>query len=142
MAGELGTLASFTLGAFLDWRQLAAVAACAPLLFFLAILLIPETPSFLLYHGREEEARRALSWLRSEDGGDSREEMETLRGNILSKCKSFWPRCGSGEFPFRALFVACSLMFFQKFSGVTVFHHYAVPICKQVGVVSMEMLLL
>ncbi|XP_021947899.1 facilitated trehalose transporter Tret1-like [Folsomia candida] len=131
MAGEIGTLSSFTLGAFLDWRQLATVAAMAPILFFFAILLIPETPSFLLYHGREEEATRSLAWLRSTDQ-DVSEEIATLRSNILTKYKSFFPRCGNGQFPFRSLFICCGLMFFQKFSGVTVFHHYAVPIFKQV----------
>jgi facilitated trehalose transporter len=131
MAGHLGTLSSFTLGAFLDWRQLATVAAGAPILFFLAILLIPETPSFLLYHGREEEACKSMAWLRSK-GEDVTSEMETLRSNIMTKHKSFFPRCTS-QFPFRQLFITCGLMFFQKFSGVTVFHHYAVPIFKQVG---------
>lgn len=130
MAGEIGTLSSFSLGAFLDWRELATFAAGGPILFFFAILLIPETPSFLLYHGREEEARKAMTWLRSSKD-DVASEMETLRSNISTKHKSFFPRCSS-QFPFRQLFITCGLMFFQKFSGVTVFHHYAVPIFKQV----------
>lgn len=108
-----------------------AVAAGAPILFFFAILLIPETPSFLLYHGREEEACKSLAWLRSSDE-DVASEMETLRSNILTKHKSFFPRCSS-QFPFRQLFITCGLMFFQKFPGVTVFFHYAVPIFKQVS---------
>lgn len=131
MGGEIGTLSSFTLGAFLDWRQLAMVGAGGPILFFFAILLVPETPSFLLYHGREEEASKAMSWLRSSKD-DVASEIATLRSNISTKHKSFFPRCSSSEFPFRQLFITCSLMFFQKFSGVTVFHHYAVPIFKQV----------
>jgi MFS family permease len=113
-----------------DWRQLATFAAGGPLLFFFAILLIPETPSFLLYHGREDEACKAMSWLRSSKD-DVASEIETLRSNISNKYKSFFPRCSS-QFPFRQLFITCGLMFFQKFSGVTVFHHYAVPIFKQV----------
>ncbi|CAG7785183.1 unnamed protein product, partial [Allacma fusca] len=128
MSGHLGTLSSFALGAFLDWRQLATVAASAPILLFLAILPIPETPSFLLYHGREEEAWRSLAWLRSR-GEDVSSEMETLRSNILSKKKGFIPRCSSQLI--RQLFITCGLMFFQKFSGVTVFSFYAVPIFKK-----------
>jgi facilitated trehalose transporter len=130
MAGDIGTLASFSLGAFLDWRQLATVAAGGPILFFFAILLIPETPSYLLYNGREEEACKAMAWLRSSED-DVTSEIETLRSNIMTKCKSIFPRF-TNQFPFRELFITCGLMFFQKFSGVTVFHHYAVPIFKQV----------
>ncbi|CAG7732625.1 unnamed protein product [Allacma fusca] len=129
MAGYLGTLSSFALGAFLDWRQLAAVAASAPILLFFAILAIPETPSFLLYHGREEEASKSLAWFRSR-GEDVSVEMETLRNNILTKKKRFIPRCSSQLV--RQLFITCGLMFFQKFSGVTVFFFYAVPIFKKV----------
>jgi CHASE1-domain containing sensor protein len=132
MAGEIGTLTSFTLGAFLDWRQLATVAAGGPLLFFLAILFIPETPSFLLYNGQEKEARRAMTWLRSDNNDAVASEIETLRKNISAKHKTFFPTKSSTSFPYRQLFITCGLMFFQKFSGVTVFHHYAVPIFKQV----------
>ena len=130
MAGQLGTLCSYTLGAFLDWRQLAAVAAVAPILFFLAILPIPETPSFLLYHGREEEASKSMAWLRSR-GEDVASEIETLRSNILTKEKSIFPKFSSQLT--RPLFITCGLMFFHKFSGVTVFTHYAVPIFKHVS---------
>ena len=129
MAGYLGTLSSFALGAFLDWRQLAAVAASAPLLLFVAILAIPETPSFLLYHGRDEEASKSLAWFRSREE-DVTMEMETLRSNIMAKKKSCIPRYSSHLI--RQLFITCGLMFFQKFSGVTVFFFYAVPIFKKV----------
>jgi MFS family permease len=130
MAGQLGTLCSYTLGAFLDWRQLAGVAAVAPILFFLAILPIPETPSFLLYHGREEEASKAMAWLRSR-GEDVASEIETLRSNILTKEKSILPKFSSQLT--RPLFITCGLMFFHKYSGVTVFNYYAVPIFKHVS---------
>jgi facilitated trehalose transporter len=141
MAGEIGTLSSFTLGAFLDWRQLATVAAGAPVLFLLAVLFIPETPSFLLYHGKDEEALKSLVWLRSSNEESVTGEMQNLRSNIITKYKmSFLPRC-TGAFPFRSLFITCGLMFFQKFSGVTVFHHYAVPIFKQVGIFTSKIIL-
>ena len=132
MASYLGTLSSFALGAFLNWRQLAAVAASAPLLLFVAILAIPETPSFLLYHGREEEACKSLAWFRSREE-DVALEMETLRSNIMAKKKSCIPRCSSHLI--RQLFITCGLMFFQKFSGVTVFFFYAVPIFKKVVII-------
>lgn len=58
VAGHLGVLLSFSVGAYLDWRQLAMLVSLAPLLLFLTVIYIPETPSFLVLTGRDEEAYR------------------------------------------------------------------------------------
>ena len=44
------------MGAWLDWRQLALVCAAAPLLLLVTVQYVPETPSYLVYSGRIEEA--------------------------------------------------------------------------------------
>ena len=54
--GHLGLLSSFLMGAWLDWRQLALVCAAAPLLLLVTVQYVPETPSYLVYSGRIEEA--------------------------------------------------------------------------------------
>ncbi|XP_037076673.1 facilitated trehalose transporter Tret1-like [Pollicipes pollicipes] len=58
VASNAGMLLSFSLGGFLDWRQLALVASAGPLLLVLACCAVPETPSFLLFRGREREAQK------------------------------------------------------------------------------------
>lgn len=58
IAGHMGVLISFSLGAYLDWRQLAMLISIAPLLLFITVINIPETPSFLVLNGRDEEAYR------------------------------------------------------------------------------------
>lgn len=58
MAGHLGFLISFSLGAYLDWRQLAMLVSIAPIMLFLTVIYIPETPSYLMLKGRDEEAFR------------------------------------------------------------------------------------
>lgn len=58
IAGHLGILISFSLGAYLDWRQLAMLVSIAPMLLFLTVIYIPETPSFLVLNGRDDEAYR------------------------------------------------------------------------------------
>ena len=45
---HIGLLASFAMGAWLDWRQLAMVCAGAPLMLVVTANYVPETPSFLL----------------------------------------------------------------------------------------------
>jgi facilitated trehalose transporter len=46
------------LGAVLDWKQLAMLVSVAPLMLFVTVIYIPETPSFLMLKGRDEDAYR------------------------------------------------------------------------------------
>lgn len=58
VSGHLGVLISYLLGAYLDWRQLAMLVSVAPMMLFLTVIYIPETPSFLVLKGRDEDAYR------------------------------------------------------------------------------------
>jgi facilitated trehalose transporter len=58
VSGHLGVLISYLLGAYLDWRQLAMLVSVAPMMLFVTVIYIPETPSFLVLKGRDEDAYR------------------------------------------------------------------------------------
>lgn len=58
MSQHFGMLISYILGAVLDWRQLAMLVSIAPLMLFVTVIYIPETPSFLMLKGRDEDAYR------------------------------------------------------------------------------------
>lgn len=60
----LGYLIVYWLGAITDWRTVALACLACPLTAMLAIMFVPETPFWLLVHGRERDARRSLQWLR------------------------------------------------------------------------------
>lgn len=131
LTANVGMLMSFILGVYLDWRQLAMVAAIAPALLFLAVFLIPETPSFLLYQGHEAEAAASLLWLRG--GQDISQELETMRANIDSMREEETITCHK-EFRkelVSPILITCGLMVFQKFSGANAFNFYAVPILSE-----------
>jgi len=64
-----GLLAAFmarVVGADLGWRSLFLVGAFPALLVFFVRLIIPESPRFLLHKGREDDARKSISWLAME----------------------------------------------------------------------------
>lgn len=131
LTANVGMLLSFLLGVYLDWRQLAMVASIAPALLFLCLMLIPETPSYLLYRGRDEDAATSLSWLRG--GLDISQELETMRANIEAMreesevtCYREWRRD-----LIKPVLITCGLMVFQKFSGANAFNFYAVPILDE-----------
>ena len=131
LSSNIGMLLSYLLGAFLNWRELATVTALAPACLFFAALLIPETPSYLLYCGRDTEAAASLSWLRS--GRDVARELTTMKANIatLRRHKMRDPPSVAFRDLIRPLFVTCGLMVFQKFSGANAFNFYAVPILSE-----------
>ncbi|CAG9792549.1 unnamed protein product [Diatraea saccharalis] len=143
IVGHLGVLFSFTIGAYLDWQQLALCISAAPLLLFCTVLYIPETPSYLVLIGKDEEAYRSLLWLRGPNS-DVAQELATIRTNVLAS-KNFSQRQSqmSGSQLLNSLdvrtmnrllgpiLVTCGLMMFQRFSGAHAFSFYAVPIFRK-----------
>ncbi|XP_065092104.1 facilitated trehalose transporter Tret1-2 homolog [Ochlerotatus camptorhynchus] len=81
IAGHLGVLISYALGAYLDWRQLAMLVSAAPIMLFISVIYIPETPSFLVLRGCDEEAHRSLQWLRGPHK-NVEIELDTIRSNV------------------------------------------------------------
>ncbi|KAL0811078.1 hypothetical protein ABMA28_010349 [Loxostege sticticalis] len=143
IVGHLGVLFSFTIGAYLDWQQLALCISAAPLLLFCTVLYIPETPSYLVLIGKDEEAYKSLLWLRGPNS-DVAQELATIRTNVLAS-KNFSQRQSqmSGSQLINSLdvrtmnrllgpiLVTCGLMMFQRFSGAHAFSFYAVPIFRK-----------
>lgn len=62
--GQVGVLLSYIAGSYLNWRQSALLVAIAPSMLFLGTMFIPETPSYLVLNGKDEEAASSLQWLR------------------------------------------------------------------------------
>ena len=60
----LGILAAYVIGSFVEWQVLCFVLAAFPALLTLAMLFTPDSPSWLLSKGRDEQARNALQLLR------------------------------------------------------------------------------
>lgn len=68
-----GLLVEFLFGSILTWRGVALTSAIFPVLSFLLLFLVPESPIWLTMKGRCEEARHSLAWLR---GWTTVEEIE------------------------------------------------------------------
>lgn len=126
ISGQIGVLISFAAGAYLDWRQLATVVAVAPIMLFLTTLYVPETPSYLMLAGRDEDARQALQWLRGAHC-DVRSELATIRLNVLRGVSNH----SFSTHILKPAFITCGLMFFQRFSGANAFNFYTVTIFRQ-----------
>ena len=60
----LGTLVTYIVGAYLPWHFLSYFCISFPVILFLTLLPLPETPSWLMTKGQENRARDSLQWLR------------------------------------------------------------------------------
>lgn len=61
---SFGVLFQYTLGSFLAWQVLSAVAAIIPILAFTLMCLVPESPNFLVARSKPEKAVKSLAQLR------------------------------------------------------------------------------
>lgn len=138
---QIGLLISFVVGSYVDWRQLALVVSVAPIVFFLAIFCMPETPSFLVLNGRYDEAAKSLRWLRGGNDYEIQTELLRIQSNVV-RCR----RRQNGHHSslrdmfdqlWRPILITCCLLFFHRFSGANNFTFYTVRILRRVfGVMS------
>lgn len=62
---SLGILLGFALSTInLDWKSLAMLMTCFPMLLFIFAISVPESPIWLLHRGKEEKAMESLRKLR------------------------------------------------------------------------------
>ncbi|EAA15072.4 AGAP009274-PA [Anopheles gambiae str. PEST] len=133
IAGHFGMLISYLLGAYLDWRQLAMLIAMAPIMLFISVIYIPETPSFLVLRGCDEEAHCSLQWLRGPHKNVEleldtiRSNVRTTRMNLLNRLSSSAPATAN----VKPILITCGLMIFQRFTGASSFNFYAVTIFRK-----------
>lgn len=153
--GHVGVLLSYVAGSYLNWRQSALLVAIAPSMLFLGTLFIPETPSYLILNGKDDEAASSLQWLRG-TRADITYELQVRPIIIITRLKYDAPhtlppqiiksnilasRARNYELSFRnsictprlykPIGITCGLMFFQRFSGANAFSSYAVVIFRK-----------
>ncbi|CAG0899584.1 unnamed protein product [Darwinula stevensoni] len=58
------TMLAYILGMFMDWRAFALTLGLIPIALVPTLIFVPESPTFLLLHKRQEEAAAALRRLR------------------------------------------------------------------------------
>ncbi|KAJ8967883.1 hypothetical protein NQ317_013785 [Molorchus minor] len=75
---SFGILLVYALGSILPWRYVAGLSIVLPLLSILAFFFLPESPVWLVRHGKVEGARKALLWLRGGSNIQAKEETEHL----------------------------------------------------------------
>lgn len=60
----IGSLVMYLLGTYFTWRTCALISLFAPIITILVLLLVPESPYWLMSQNRGDEAMASLQWLR------------------------------------------------------------------------------
>ncbi|KAK7066226.1 hypothetical protein SK128_009677 [Halocaridina rubra] len=95
-AVALGSLLCYIFGAAMDWRWLAITSAVVPgIPLFISMILLPESPQWLIKKGKLDAAQRALTFFRSENH-NIKKEMDLTYSNIMATEGaeiSVWEQC-------------------------------------------------
>ncbi|CAL8109999.1 unnamed protein product [Orchesella dallaii] len=132
-----GVLTSFIFGSILNWRQLAWASATIVLPSMLMLVLIPESPVWLLSKGRVKQAEDAFFKLRGKSAdfksfAECNSEFHTdVNQNSDESDRSgisiFW-KLNKAER--KSCLVAIALCVFQQLSGINGINYYTLSIFK------------
>jgi len=135
---SLGVLLQYTIGAFTTWQIAAGLSAVIPLLAFIFMLPMPETPNYLVSRSKTDDAKKSLAKLRGSSYNLQREVDQLQQFANKNNCQHkattkeliqalFSP---SALKPFGILF---SYFMIYQFSGVNTITFYAVEIFRDSG---------
>ncbi|NME70644.1 sugar porter family MFS transporter [Flammeovirga aprica] len=119
----------------LNWRWMLGVGAIPALLYTLLLLIIPESPRWLLQHHKETEALKVLKKV----GGESyaQEELQTINTSLSKQSKNTNQKDLRGELFQKkmrlVLFIGLGLAIFQQTSGINAILYYAPMIFEMTG---------
>ncbi|HEV7610094.1 MAG TPA: sugar porter family MFS transporter [Steroidobacteraceae bacterium] len=109
------------------WRYMMVSLAIPALAFFWLSFSVPESPSWLVKHGRVEEARRALS--RSADP----EEVRAALADLAQENHVQDPPVPLFAFGTRVVLVGVSLSLLQQLLGLNAISYYGPQILQRMG---------
>ena len=128
LAGGAGAVFWFGIPA---WRWMFWMEALPSVAFLLGCLLIPESPRFLVFCGKREQARRIFARI----GGDAdvlvRQVEQSLRGEHKPRLSDLLVPGTNRIVP--VVWVAMGLAAFQQFVGINVIFYYGEVLWKAAG---------
>ncbi|MCH8626785.1 sugar porter family MFS transporter [Arsenicicoccus piscis] len=114
-----------------DWRWMFGVMVVPSVLFLALLLTVPETPRWLMAHGREAEGREVISKLtmtREEADLQIEEIDSSLRAAENAPTVPFFTR---GHM--KVILLAFTIAMFNQMSGINAILYYAPEVMKRAG---------
>jgi SP family arabinose:H+ symporter-like MFS transporter len=112
-----------------SWRWMLGVEAIPALLFLGLLTIVPESPRWLLAHGRRHEA---LTVMRAVRGCGADAEIERIQAAACAVRAGSWSALLGNRMRFVMVFAA-GLAFFQQITGINAVLYYLPTIFAQAG---------
>ncbi|MBQ4306712.1 MAG: D-xylose transporter XylE [Bacteroidales bacterium] len=110
----------------IGWRVMFVSEAVPAGLFALLILLVPETPRYLVLNGRDDEAMTVLSNINGESR--AREIISEIKDTFVEKKENIL------TYGLMVVFIGCMLSVFQQIIGINAVLYFAPRIFESMGV--------
>ncbi len=122
-------------GSGIVWRAMLGLAAVPGAMLLVGMMLLPESPRWLLSCGRSDQAYIAMRWLRA--GAAPTDEFEVLRRDISESKKNRAPfsRVFARNVR-RPMIIGIGLAIFQQITGINTVIYFAPTIFKDSGIAS------
>ncbi|XP_053195003.1 solute carrier family 2, facilitated glucose transporter member 6 isoform X1 [Scomber japonicus] len=124
-----GALALYSLGLVVPWRWLAVAGEVPALLMVVLLVFMPCSPRRLLSLGREQQAEKALRWLRGKHY-DTHIELSAIQHSISTQGKVTLSQLATPVY-YRPILISVVMRFLQQMTGITPILVYLEPIFSQ-----------
>jgi MFS transporter, SP family, arabinose:H+ symporter len=114
------------LGGTNDWRWMLGVVAIPSLVFSVLMLMVPETPRWLVLYKKDDEAARNVLAL-------TNQESNTVIADIKASVNSLTEKLFNKKF-YKPLILAFLLAFFNQLSGINAIIYYAPKVFEMAGI--------
>jgi SP family facilitated glucose transporter-like MFS transporter 8 len=129
----VGILYVYLIGAYTSWFVLSIACAIFPILLILAMVFVPESPTYLVKASRRTDAVQSLKWLWGQECNtqkaiqDIQADLDAASGQ--ASLKDIFTNATNRA----AITISLLLMFFQQFSGINAVIFYTNDIFKSAG---------
>ena len=116
-----------------SWRWMLGVEALPALFYLVVLLAVPESPRWLVMHGRDDDARRVLD--RVSDSAQAEADIQAVKASLEggSSAEGVALRELFGPSMRRVLVVAVTVAILQQITGINSVFFYAPMIFEQSG---------
>ncbi|MHA7177808.1 sugar porter family MFS transporter [Arthrobacter sp. Sr24] len=115
------------------WRWMFLAAAVPAVVYFIIAMILPESPRFLVLHGKEEEAAKVFKTIAPEEDAQKsiREIQDAVQADLLAARKGTLRGKRFGLMP--VVWIGIILSMLQQFVGINVIFYYSTTLWKAVG---------
>ena len=141
IAGNAGGSTEIYAKGFEAWRWMFWVELIPAITFFITLLLIPESPRFLVAKGRKEEAIKVLSKLFGDYSAN--EKYEEIKNSLVSDHQPRLKDIAHEKYGIRPIvWIGIGLATFQQLVGINVIFYYGAILWQSAGFSESDSLLI